>query len=187
MAQPTVTDGEDVAAQMVHHGAHDARSGQDHLGAVGLEADDRAAAVGIGRAVQRDLAVNFVARQARAVDPVRVVRRHGQRHRGHVRQRAAHADEGIRPIAPGERFEVRRDRRPGLRHRLFRDRPGQAELLGVPDGADVEAEPIRYPAVGSEAELAAPAPGVEDDDHARLGNPRRRPDVRETALLVARQ
>jgi hypothetical protein len=41
MPQPSVAHGQLVLPELVHHGANNARPGEDHLGPLGLQPDDR--------------------------------------------------------------------------------------------------------------------------------------------------
>ena len=78
MAQAAVADRERVAAELVEHRAHDAGAGEDHLGALRLQADDLAPLVGGARAVELDLAVDLGPVEHGALDDVGVVRRAGR-------------------------------------------------------------------------------------------------------------
>ena len=49
MPQAAIADGERVAAQLGEDRPHDARAGEDDLGAVGLQPDDPAALLGGAR------------------------------------------------------------------------------------------------------------------------------------------
>ena len=73
------------------------------------------------------------------------------------------------------------------REHLGRDRAVQPEPLGVPDGADVDAEPLVDVGAVAERELRAAAAGVEHDERARRPRPRPACDreVGEPALLLA--
>src|SRR4051812_36975062 len=59
MAQPAVADDQRVGAEQHQHAAHDARTGEDDLGPVGLQADDPPAHRGRADAVELQLALDL--------------------------------------------------------------------------------------------------------------------------------
>ena len=105
---------------------------------------------------------------------------------GEVRQGTAHADERGRSLSPVEPSEIGRNPMERLRDLLVRDDAVEAEALGVPRGADVDAEALLHPPGAAEGELAAAAAGIEDDErpcaHVERG---RGSEVREPRLLLA--
>ena len=78
MSQAAVADRHRVLAQLLHDGAHDARAGQDHVGPLGLESDDRATAVSVARSVELDLVVDVGTFEDRPLDGVWVVAGRGR-------------------------------------------------------------------------------------------------------------
>ena len=75
VAEAAVAHGELVPAQLVHDHAHDARPGQDDVGASRLEADDLPACLRVAGAVQLQLAIDLGAVEDRSLDDVRIVGR----------------------------------------------------------------------------------------------------------------
>ena len=70
VTQSPVADRQRPLAQLVHDRPDDAGAGEDDVGALGLQADDRAARLGVARAVALDLAVDLGPVQDRALDGV---------------------------------------------------------------------------------------------------------------------
>jgi AbrB family looped-hinge helix DNA binding protein len=66
MAQPAVADFHRVLSEFVHHCPHNAGTGKDDIGALRLQADDRATFRSAVRTVQLDLAVDLGAVSPRA-------------------------------------------------------------------------------------------------------------------------
>ena len=110
--QTAVADGERRGAELREHRADDAGAGEDDLGALGLEADDRTPLVG-ARACGRARSAGRSRRRSSTVPwtTVRVVGREPVLHRREVRHGAAHPDERVGRRPAVEAREVGGDRR----------------------------------------------------------------------------
>src|SRR4051812_7036945 len=75
--QAAVADRQSVLAQQLHYGANDAGASQDHVGAIGLKANDGGSHVPRRRAVPLDLSVNLVGGEHGPLDFVWIVLGHG--------------------------------------------------------------------------------------------------------------
>jgi hypothetical protein len=73
VAQPSIAHRESLLTELFHHGADDASPSQDHLGAFGLETDDRPTTLRVLRPICLDLAVGLVPVQDRPLDHVGVI------------------------------------------------------------------------------------------------------------------
>src|SRR4029079_3896867 len=87
---PAIAHGHRLLLELRENGPDDARTGEDHLRAFRLEADDLTPALGGPRPVQLDLAIDLGEIEDRAMDHVRVVRREGVLDGRDVRHAAAH-------------------------------------------------------------------------------------------------
>ena len=117
-------------------------------------------------AVELDLPVDLGAVEHRALDDLRVVGR--ERVLTAARFVTRRPSRRGRPAPGGRRARARsaRSRRAPRRARPRR-RPVEAEALGEPHRADVDAEPLVDTVAVAERELGAAAAGVEDDERAR--------------------
>ena len=125
---------------MIVRTMHD--SGEDDVGALGLQSDDLSTSRHVTRSVELDLAVDFVPVQDCSLDNVGVVRREGVFHGGDVRHGAAHRHQGVRGPAAIDPVQVGGDRREGLVQRAGRDLPIEPEALGVAHRANINTEPL---------------------------------------------
>ena len=73
MAQTAVADRQRVLPELAEHRPHDARTGENDVGALGLEADDLTALVETARAVQLDLPIDLGPVEHGPLHHVRVV------------------------------------------------------------------------------------------------------------------
>ena len=109
------------------------------------------------------------------------------RDRSHVRDAATHADDRVRDRPASELGEVGRDRRERVAHDVFRHGAVEAEALGEPHRADVEAEALGDVRLAPECELRAAAARVEHDECAAANvQPCDGGGVGEARLLLAR-
>ena len=92
--------------------------------------------------VELDLAVDLGPVEHRSLHDVGVVRLELVRDGCQVRDRAADADESVRPRPAVEPFELLRDRPPRLREHVLRDDAGETEPRGEAHSADVDAEAL---------------------------------------------
>ena len=186
MAQPAIADRQRVLPELLHDRPDDAGAGEDHVGALRLQADDLAARVDVARPVELDLPIDLVAIEDGALHDVRVIRGHAVAHGCHVRERSTHPDQRVRRRPAVEPSQVGRDRGECLGKHIGRDRSIQAESLGVANRPDVDAEALLDAGVGTERELAAAATGVEHDERAlREADPLNHGKIRQATLLLA--
>ena len=142
MAQTAIADRERVLSELAQHRPHDARTREDDVGALGLEADDLATLVEAERAVQLDLPVDLGPVEHGALHDVRVVLSQTVLDRGEVRDRPAHRDEHIGRGSAVETSEVGIERGERLGQHLLGDDTAEAVPLRVADGAHIDAEPL---------------------------------------------
>ena len=187
MAQPAVTDRELRLAELVHHRAHDAGTGEDDFRAFRLQADDAPARIGVLRAVQLDLPVDLGAVEHGALHDLGVVARQAVADRGEVGHRPAHRRERIGQRTAFEARQVRGDRRQRLAQCLVRHLAVEPVAFGVAHRADIDAEALVDDGAMAEGELRATAAGVEDHQRALIQpEPSAGGDEGQPGLLVAR-
>src|SRR5262245_65863190 len=92
--QAAITHRQGLPVELGEDRSHDARTGEDHLGAGRLESDDLAPFVGTPRAIEVDLAIDLVEVENRSLYDVRVVLRQAEFHRGQVGRGAADGHDG---------------------------------------------------------------------------------------------
>ena len=140
VAEAAVAHDERVAPELRQHRAHDAGAREDHLGAVGLEPDDRAPLLGGPRAVQLDLPVDRGPVEPGALDGVRVVHREAELDGREVRHGAAHPDEHLGRGAAVEAVELGGDPPERVAERVLGHGPVEPVALRQADRADRHAE-----------------------------------------------
>ena len=133
VAEAAIAHGERLLAQLLHHRPDDAGAGEDDVGSLRLEPDDRPARLDIARPVELDLAVDLGPVEDAALDDVRVVRGQGVLHRGDVRDRAAHRHQRVGSGATVDPGEVAGDRGEGVGKDLARidGRPAPDALVAM--------------------------------------------------------
>jgi hypothetical protein len=148
-----VADGQGVASEQREDHTHDARTGEDHLGPVRLQADDRAPLVCVEVAVELDLAIDLRAVEHGALHRVRVIDGELAADGGEVGDRAAHANDRGGYRAPVEPLELGGDCHVQPRECRPRGPLGQPVTLREAHGTDVEAEALRDAVAVSVREL----------------------------------
>ena len=187
VSQAAVAHRHPVLPEHVHDRAHDARPGEDHVGALGLEPDDRATGVCVARPILLDLPVDVPTLEDRPVDGVWVVGVEAELHGRDVRDRTPHRNQGVGRRSALEAMEVGRDRVEGRLEGVGRHGRVEPEALGVTHGADIDAEAVLDLGATTEGELGASSTRVEDHEGA-VGQPEVRSDGDkcEPALLLPR-
>src|SRR5215469_13998841 len=159
--EPAVADGEGVLAQLVHHRLDDACARQDDVSPLRLQSDDFAAILLRPRAIELDLPLYLGAIDHGPLHDVRIVVRKRVLHCSDVRDGASHPDQHIGRVPRAEPSEICRDRIKCGAELPRGNRFGKAVPLGIPDGADVQAEALFDDRAAAESELRAPPACVE--------------------------
>ena len=165
VAQAAIAYDQRFLAEPRHDRHDDQCSGEDDLGALGLQANDRPALVGRPARVERDLPLDLGdvedgswTTSGSRLEPVC--------DGGEVGHRATHADQHVRRRPAVERRELGSDGLEGALEAFLRDDLGKAVRLREAHGTHVDTEPLVDVVALAEGELRAPSAGVEDRERA---------------------
>ena len=143
-------------------------AGQDHVGALGLETDDRTAGLRVLCPVHLDLAVDLVTVQDRPLDHVWVIGCQLVIDRSDVGHRASHGHQCVRRWASVESGEIIGDRLECRGEHIRLHGIVETEILGVAHRADRDAETLYHLVTFAEGELRASPSGVEHHQRATI-------------------